>query len=123
MVLSSRLALASNLGYNCQVMLSANFKNTLIGVGDTVRVKYNIVEAGKSRMQTYEGLVISIRGRGDNKSFTVRRIGDRGVGVERIWPMNARSIVDVEVVKNPKKVRRAKLYYLRDLTGRMATRV
>lgn len=104
-------------------MLSANFKNTLIGVGDTVRVKYNIVEGGKSRVQTYEGLVISIRGRGDNKSFTVRRIGDRGVGVERIWPLNARSIVDVEIVKNPKKVRRAKLYYLRDLTGRMATRV
>ncbi len=104
-------------------MLSANFKDTLIGVGDTVRVKYNIVEAGKSRVQTYEGLVISIRGRGDNKSFTVRRIGDRGVGVERIWPLNARSIVDVEIVKNPKKVRRAKLYYLRDLTGRMATRV
>lgn len=123
MVLSSRLALASNLSYNCQVMLSANFKDTLIGVGDTVRVKYNIVEAGKSRVQTYEGLVISIRGRGDNKSFTVRRIGDRGVGVERIWPLNARSIVDVEIVKNPKKVRRAKLYYLRDLTGRMATRV
>ena len=104
-------------------MLSANFKTTLIHVGDTVRVKYNIVEGGKSRIQTYEGLVISMRGRAENKSFIVRRIGDRGVGVERTWPLNARSIVDVEVVKNPKKVRRAKLYYLRDLTGRMATRV
>ena len=104
-------------------MLSANFRDTSIHVGDTVRVKYNIVEGGKSRIQTYEGIVISMRGRAENKSFVVRRIGDRGVGVERTWPLNARSIVDVEVVKNPKKVRRAKLYYLRDLTGRMATRV
>jgi large subunit ribosomal protein L19 len=64
-----------------------------------------------------------MRGRDENKSFTVRRIGDRGVGVERIWPLNAKSIVDVEVVKQPKKIRRAKLYYLRDLTGKMATRV
>ena len=104
-------------------MLSANFQNKLIHVGDTVRVKYNIVEAGKSRIQTFEGIVISMRGRAENKSFTVRRIGDRGIGVERIWPLNAKSLVDVEVVKQPKKVRRAKLYYLRDLIGRMATRV
>lgn len=104
-------------------MLSANFQDTSIHVGDTVRVKYNIVEGGKTRIQTYEGIVIAMRGRAENKSFTVRRIGDRGIGVERIWPLNAKSIVDVEVVKNPKKVRRAKLYYLRDLTGRMATRV
>jgi large subunit ribosomal protein L19 len=104
-------------------MLSANFQNTLIHVGDTVRVKYNIIEGGKSRVQTYEGIVISMRGRAENKSFTVRHIGDRGIGVERIWPLNAKTIVDIEVVKNPKKVRRAKLYYLRDLTGRMATRV
>lgn len=104
-------------------MLSANFRDTTIHVGDTVRVKYNIVEAGKTRIQTYEGIVISMRGRAENKSFTVRRIGDRGIGVERIWPLDAKSIVDIEIVKNPKKVRRAKLYYLRDLTGRMATRV
>lgn len=104
-------------------MLSANFQDKIIHVGDTVRVKYNIVEGDKSRVQTYEGIVISMRGRAENKTFTVRRIGDRGVGVERIWPLNAKSIVDVEVVKNPKKVRRAKLYYLRDLTGKMATRV
>jgi large subunit ribosomal protein L19 len=104
-------------------MLSANFQDKTIHVGDTVRVKYNIVEGGKSRVQTYEGIVISMRGRDENKSFTVRRIGDRGVGVERIWPLNAKSIVDVEVVKQPKKIRRAKLYYLRDLTGKMATRV
>jgi large subunit ribosomal protein L19 len=104
-------------------MLQANFQDKIIHVGDTVRVKYNIVEGDKSRVQTYEGIVISMRGRAENKTFTVRRIGDRGIGVERIWPLNAKSIVDVEVVKSPKKVRRAKLYYLRDLTGKMATRV
>jgi large subunit ribosomal protein L19 len=104
-------------------MLSAKFQDKIIRVGDTVRVKYNIVEGGKSRIQTYEGIVISMRGRDENTSFTVRRIGDRGVGVERIWPLNAKSLVDVEVVKSAKKIRRAKLYYLRDLTGKMATRV
>ena len=104
-------------------MLSGSVQNTNIHVGDTVRVKYNIVEGGKTRVQTYEGIVISMRGRAENQSFTVRRIGDRGIGVERIWPLNAKTIVGIEVVKSPKKVRRAKLYYLRDLTGRMATRV
>lgn len=104
-------------------MLSANFQDKTIHIGDTVRVKYNIVEAGKSRVQAFEGIVISLRGRAENKTFTVRRIGDRGIGVERIWPLDARSLVDVEVVKQPKKVRRAKLFYLRNLTGRMATRV
>ena len=79
------MLLGSNVGYNTEVMLSANFQDKIIHVGDTVRVKYNIVEGDKSRVQTYEGIVISMRGRAENKSFTVRRIGDRGVGVERIW--------------------------------------
>ncbi len=104
-------------------MLSANIKNQEIKVGQTVRVKYNIVEGGKTRVQTFEGIVISMRGRGENKTFTVRRIGDRGVGVERIWPVNATTIVDVEVVREPKRVRRAKLYYLRGIIGRLATRI
>ena len=55
--------------------------------------------------------------------MTIRRIGNRGIGVERIWPVDARSIVGVEVVKNAKKVRRSKLYYLRDLTGKAATQI
>lgn len=104
-------------------MLSLTFKDTLIHVGDTIRVSYNITEGDKSRIQTYEGILISMRGRGVNKTFTVRRIGDRGIGVERIWPADSKAIVDIKVVKNPKKVRRAKLFYLRELTGRMATRV
>jgi len=107
------------------------FKDTKITIGDTIKVKYNIVEGGKTRVQAFEGILISAQGKtADDKTFTVRKIGDRGVGVERIWPLTANTLVDIEVVKNSKKgkngkvgVRRAKLYYLRDVKGRMATRV
>lgn len=104
-------------------MISGKFKDTDLHIGDTVRVKYSIVEGDKTRIQAFEGILISLRGRGENATFTVRRIGDRGIGVERIWPLNARTLTGIEVVKKPKKVRRSKLYYLRELTGRMATRV
>lgn len=104
-------------------MISAKFNDTELHIGETLRVSYNIVEGGKTRVQTFEGLLISMRGRGENKTFTVRRIGDRGVGVERIWPLDSKSIVNIEVVRKPKRVRRAKLYYLRDLTGKAASRV
>lgn len=104
-------------------MLITKFKDKEIHVGDTVRVKYNIVEGSKIRIQAFEGIILSIRGRSENQTFTVRHIGDRGIGVERIWPINATTLVEIEVVKSAKKVRRAKLYYLRGLTGRMATRV
>jgi large subunit ribosomal protein L19 len=104
-------------------MISAQFGEQELNIGETLRVSYNIVEGGKTRVQTFEGLLISMRGRGENKTFTVRRIGDRGVGVERIWPLDSKSIVKIEVVRKPKKVRRAKLYYLRDLTGKAAQRV
>lgn len=112
-------------------MLSVTFKDKKLTIGDTIKVKYNIVEGGKTRVQAFEGILISLQGRNEeDKSFTVRMIGDRGVGVERIWPLTARTLVDIDVVKNSKKgksgkvgVRRAKLYYLRDVKGRLATRV
>ena len=104
-------------------MIKTQYKDQELNIGETLRVSYNIVEGGKTRVQTFEGLLISMRGRGENKTFTVRRIGDRGVGVERIWPLDSTSIVKIEVVKKPRKVRRAKLYYLRDLIGKAATRV
>lgn len=74
-------------------------------------------------MQTFEGMLIAFSGRGENKTFTVRRIGDRGVGVERIWPLNSRSLVDIEVKRKPLKVRRSKLYHIRNLKGKSAIRV
>lgn len=104
-------------------MISLTFRDKPLHVGDTVRVKYNIVEGSKVRPQTFEGILIGLKGRGVNQTMTVRRIGDRGIGVERIWPIDSKAIIDIEVVKNPKNVRRAKLYYLRSLTGRMATRI
>lgn len=104
-------------------MLSANINDKVLHVGDTVRVKYTIKEGDKTRIQAFEGILIALRGRGENKTFTVRRIGDRGIGVERIWPLNARTLTEIEVLKQPKKIRRSKLYFLRELSGKSATRI
>ncbi len=81
-------------------------------VGDTVRVHQKIQEGDKTRIQVFEGVVLSIRGRGENKSFTVQKIVD-GIGVERIWPVNSPLVQKVEVKSHAKRrVRRAKLYNL-----------
>ena len=86
--------------------------------GDTVTVAYKIVEGNKERIQQYRGVVIKISGHGDKKRFTVRKMSGT-VGVERIFPINSPSIDNIEVNKIG-KVRRAKLYYLRKLTGKKA---
>lgn len=104
-------------------MVSATIKEQQINIGDTLRVKNTVVEGNKSRVQTFEGILIALRGRGDSRTMTIRRIGVRGVGVERTWPLNSRTIVGVEVIKSAKKVRRSKLYFLRELTGKAATRI
>lgn len=90
---------------------------TSMHTGDTVRVKTTVMESGKSRIQIFEGILISLKGRGENKTFTVRRLGARGIGVERTWPLDSKSIVEIEVRKKAEKVRRSKLYYLRGRTG------
>ena len=79
---------------------------------------YRIKEGNKERIQQYRGIVIKIVGHGDKKRFTVRKISDN-VGVERIFPINSPFIEKIEVNKVG-KVRRAKLYYLRNLTGKAA---
>ena len=86
--------------------------------GDRVRVQVKVVEGDKERLQTFEGDVLSIRGEGSNKTFTVRKISS-GVGVERIFPINSPKIAKIEVLKEG-NVRRAKLYYLRNLSGKAA---
>jgi len=90
--------------------------------GDTVRVNVKVVEGEgekkRERIQPFEGLVIKIRGAGLGRSFTVRKIGADRVGVERIFPFHSPSISSVEVLKKG-KVRRAKLYYLRDVKGKI----
>ncbi|GAB6977085.1 50S ribosomal protein L19 [Prevotella falsenii] len=86
--------------------------------GDTVTVAYKIVEGNKQRVQLYRGVVIKINGEGEKKRFTVRKMSGT-VGVERIFPMESPNIEYIEVNKYG-KVRRAKLYYLRKLTGKAA---
>ena len=81
--------------------------------GDTVKVHYKIVEGDKSRVQPFEGIVISKKGTGASKTFTVRRIGADNIGVERIFPLYSPNIDKIEVISYG-KVRRAKLYYLRN---------
>lgn len=91
-------------------------------VGDTLRIFYKIIEGDKLRTQPYEGIVISKRGEGMSKSFTVRRIGADGVGIERIFPAFSPNIDNLKLIKKG-KVRRAKLYYLRKKIGRAAMRI
>ena len=86
--------------------------------GDTVTVAYKIVEGNKQRIQLYRGVVIKINGEGERKRFTVRKMSGT-IGVERIFPMESPNIDSIEVNKYG-KVRRAKLYYLRKLTGKAA---
>jgi large subunit ribosomal protein L19 len=86
--------------------------------GDHIRIHVRVIEGDKERLQPYEGDVINIRGAGVNKTFTVRKISS-GVGVERIFPINSPKIAKIEVLKEG-NVRRAKLYYLRNLSGKAA---
>ncbi len=86
--------------------------------GDTVRVNVKVTEGNRTRVQAYEGVVIARKGGGLNESFTVRKIS-YGEGVERVFPVYSPLIESLDVVRRG-KVRRAKLYYLRDLRGKSA---
>lgn len=86
--------------------------------GDNVAVSYQIAEGEKVRIQEFKGDVIQIKGQGTTKTFTVRKMSS-GVGVERIFPLDCPNVVAIKVLKRG-KVRRAKLYYLRELTGKKA---
>ncbi|WP_144514695.1 50S ribosomal protein L19 [Bacillus pumilus] len=86
--------------------------------GDTLRVHVKVVEGTRERIQIFEGVVIKRRGGGVSETFTVRKIS-YGVGVERTFPVHTPKIANIEVVRHG-KVRRAKLYYLRELRGKAA---
>ncbi len=87
-------------------------------IGDTIKVSVNIREGERERIQVFEGTVIAQNGSGISETFTVRRVS-YGVGVERIFPIHSPNVKNVEVVRNG-KVRRSKLYYLRDRVGKAA---
>jgi large subunit ribosomal protein L19 len=89
--------------------------------GDTVRVHVKIVEGEKTRVQPFEGVVVSRRGRGIEETFAVRKVSF-GIGVERIFPVHSPAIESLEVIRSG-RVRRAKLYYLREKKGKKATRL
>jgi large subunit ribosomal protein L19 len=86
--------------------------------GDTVRVMVRVREGEKERLQAFEGVCIARRGGGINETFTVRKVS-AGVGVERIFPLHAPAIAEIELVRKG-RVRRAKLYFLRRLAGKAA---
>jgi large subunit ribosomal protein L19 len=95
---------------------------TEFGVGDTIIVYQKIQEEKRMRTQPFEGIVVGIKGREENKSFTVRKISSGNIGVERIWPINSPWIEKIKV-KRQGKVRRAKLYYLKGRIGKRAIKV
>ena len=88
------------------------------GSGDTLRVHYKIKEGDKERIQVFQGAVISRRGGGTGASFTVRKVSG-GIGVERVFSLNSPNIAKIERLRQG-QVRRSKLYYLRNLTGKSA---
>lgn len=92
---------------------------TSFRVGDTVRVGVKVVEGNRERVQEFEGVVIRRRSSGINENFTVRRIASHGVGVERTFLLHAPRLEGIKVVRTG-KVRRARLFYLRGLTGKAA---
>lgn len=86
--------------------------------GDTVSVSVRVIEGDKERIQVFQGVCIKRKGGGINETFTVRKISN-GVGVERIFPLHSPRLAKIEIIRRG-RVRRAKLYYLRDLRGKAA---
>ncbi len=87
--------------------------------GDTLRVAVTIKEGNKTRVQNFEGVCIAIRGEGTGRTFNVRKVGANGIGVERVFPLYSESINEITVLRRG-RVRRAKLFYLRDRKGKAA---
>jgi len=102
--------------------LFAKIKDQAVQIGDEVDLTTLYVDAGKEKKQKFSGIVIAIKNRGENKTFTVRKIASGNVGVEKIFPLMMPSIKKIEV-KRRGEVKRSKLYYLRDKVGKAASRV
>ena len=94
-------------------------KQTDFSPGDLIRVDVKVKEGNKERIQSFEGTVIAMSGKDESRTFTVRKIGAGGVGVERIWPIQSPAIEKI-TTKKKNTVKRAKLYYMRNLKGKAA---
>jgi len=95
--------------------LKITYKDQEFSIGDSVRVNYKIKEKDKERLQAFDGVILAIQGTGENKNFIVQKHATDGVNVERIFPINSPWIDSIKKLRSPKtKIRRAKLYYLRD---------
>lgn len=111
--------MSSNLLQSVENSVAVNTNVPTLESGDTVRVFFRIIEGNRERIQRFDGVVMRIRRGGPNASFTVRRIGADGVGVERTFPMRSPRIDRVEIVRHA-YVRRKNLYYLRERRGKAA---
>jgi len=102
--------------------IKTTIKATTFSVGDTISVHHHFMVDGKKQSQVFTGLVIAIKGRGDQKTFMVRKISSDSIGVEKIWPASSPNITKITIKKkgNP---RRAKLYYLRNKSGKEALKI
>jgi len=100
--------------------LVTKIKDVKVKVGDEVEMITSFLDGTKEKKQKFSGLIIGIQNRGTNKSFTVRKISNTGIGVERIFPVEWPWLESIKVKKH-NKVRRAKLYYIRERIGKRAT--
>ncbi|MCW1949237.1 MAG: 50S ribosomal protein L19 [Candidatus Shapirobacteria bacterium] len=95
--------------------IKITYKDQEFSVGDSVRVNYKIKEKDKERLQAFDGVILAIKGLGENKNFVVQKHASDAVNVERIFPINSPWIDSIKKLRGPKvKIRRSKLYYLRD---------
>ena len=95
--------------------LRIKHQNKEFGVGDRIKVYQRIKEGEKTRVAFFEGMVLGIKGEADRKTFTVRRVGEAGIGIERIFPISLPTIEKIEVIKKGTRgVKQAKLYYVRE---------
>ena len=104
--------------YEINNEITASLEARTVNVGDTVRVHVRIQEGAKTRIQIFEGTCIGKKHSGPAETFTVRKMSF-GIGVERVFPLHSPNVAKLEIKSNH-RVRRAKLYYLRDLTGKRA---
>lgn len=104
--------------------IHVKFKETEFGVGDRIKVSQKIKEKDKERLQIFEGILIAIKGKENDKSITVRRIGSQKIGIEKIFPLSSPSIAKVEVVKKGSTgTRKSKLYYIRNKARREVEKI